>query len=170
MAAPPKRLIIWILTLLSVQAAVCTNGTAVVLVNVARRSNRRGTCPVRPGNCPGARRAWRVFLQSGYKVYWVLVRSRYKFDRWLKSCHGSRRLVNGHMRSIAIQVVRKPKNGHDILRLYYVQMRESGCKNHYVTVMLADAKAKTVTSLLPQLTVLLLVLLYFLSVFVVLIF
>ena len=36
-------------------------------------------------------------------------------------------------------------------------MRESGCGNHYVTVMLADTKAKTVTSLLPQLTVLALV-------------
>ena len=58
------------------------------------------------------------------------------------------------MRSIAVQFVREPENGHDILKLNYVQMRESGCKNHYVTVMLADAKAKTVTSLLPQLTVL----------------
>jgi hypothetical protein len=35
-----------------------------------------------------------------------------------------------------------------------VQMRESGYINHYVTVMLADTKAKTVTSLLTQLTVL----------------
>ena len=33
-------------------------------------------------------------------------------------------------------------------------MRESGCIYHYESVMLADAKAKTVTSLLPQLTVL----------------
>ena len=58
------------------------------------------------------------------------------------------------MRSIAIQVVRKPENGHDILNLNYVQMRVSGYINQYVTVMLADAKAKTVTSLLTQLTVL----------------
>jgi hypothetical protein len=58
------------------------------------------------------------------------------------------------MRSIALHVVRKPENGHDILKLNYVQMRESGCKNHYVTVMVADAKAKTVTNKLPQLTVL----------------
>ena len=58
------------------------------------------------------------------------------------------------MRSIAIQVVRMPENGHDILKLYYVQMRESGYINHYVTVMLADAKDKTVTNKLPQLTVL----------------
>ena len=118
------------------------NGTAVVLVNVARRSNRRGTCPVRPGHCPGARRAWRVFLQSGHKVYCALVRSRYKFDRWLKISHGSRMFVNGHMRSIALHVVRKPENGHDILKLNYVQMRESGCINHYVTVMLAASKGK----------------------------
>ena len=41
-----------------------------------------------------------------------------------------------------------------VLNLTYVQMRESGYINHCVTVMLADAKAKTVTSLLTQLTVL----------------
>ena len=58
------------------------------------------------------------------------------------------------MRSIALQVVRKPENGHDILKLNYVQMRESGYIKHHVTVMLADTKAKTVTSLLTQLTVL----------------
>ena len=61
------------------------------------------------------------------------------------------------MRSIALQVVREPEIGHGILKLNYVQVRESGCKNHYVTVMLADAKAKTVTSLLTQLTVLVVV-------------
>jgi hypothetical protein len=58
------------------------------------------------------------------------------------------------MRSIALQVVKEPEISHDILKLNYVQMRESGYINHYVTVMLADAKAKTVTSLLTQLTVL----------------
>ena len=49
------------------------------------------------------------------------------------------------MRSIAIQVVREAENGHDILKFNYVQMRESGYINQYVTVMVADAKAKTVT-------------------------
>ena len=82
------------------------------------------------------------------------MRSRYKYDKWLKSGHVSRKLVNGHMNSIALHIVRKPENGHDILKLNYVQMRESGCINHYVTVMLADTKAKTVTNKLPQLTVL----------------
>jgi hypothetical protein len=58
------------------------------------------------------------------------------------------------MRSIAIQIVRKQENSHEILKLNYLQMRESGCINHYVTVMVADTKAKTVTNKLPQLTVL----------------
>ena len=90
-----------------------TNGTAVVVGYVARRSNRRGTCPVRPGNCPGARRAWRVFLQSRYKADRTIERSRYKFYKWLKSSHVSRMLINGHMCSIAVQVVREPEIGHD---------------------------------------------------------
>jgi hypothetical protein len=63
-------------------------------------------------------------------------------------------LVNGHLRSIAVQIVRKPENGHDKLKLNYVQMRESGCRNNKESVMLAEAKAKTVTSNLLQLTVL----------------
>ena len=41
-----------------------------------------------------------------------------------------------------------------VQNLTYVQMRESGCRNHYESVMLAEAKAKTVTSNLLQLTVL----------------
>jgi hypothetical protein len=45
-----------------------TNGTAVVLVNVARRSNRRGTCPVRPGKLSrcekGMARVFAVRVQS----------------------------------------------------------------------------------------------------------
>jgi hypothetical protein len=99
------------------------NGTAVVVVCVTRRSNRPVNCPVRPGHCPGARRVWRVFLQSRYTADRAIERSRYKFVRWLKIGHVSRKLVNGHMRSIALHVVRKPENDHDILKLNYVQMR-----------------------------------------------
>jgi hypothetical protein len=96
---------------------MATNGTAVVVVCVTRRSNRPVNCPVRPGHCPGARRVWRVFLQSGYRADRTIERSRYKFDKCLKSGHVSRKLVNGHMRSIALHVVREPKKGHDILKL-----------------------------------------------------
>jgi hypothetical protein len=92
-------------------------------VCVTRRSNRPGTCPDRPGHCPGARRVWHVFLQSWDTADRAIERSRYKFYKWLKISHGSRTLVNEHMRSIALQVVRKPENGHDILKHNYVQMR-----------------------------------------------
>jgi hypothetical protein len=47
------------------QAQMNAKGTAVVLVNVARRSNRPVNCPVRPGNCPGARRVWRGICKVG---------------------------------------------------------------------------------------------------------
>ena len=58
------------------------------------------------------------------------------------TCAVSRYKMSGSQKTVMLQ------------NLIYVQMRESGCRNHYVTVMLADAKAKTVTSKLPQLTVL----------------
>jgi hypothetical protein len=35
-----------------------------------------------------------------------------------------------------------------------MQMRESGCRNHYKTVLVAEVKAKTVTNNLPILSVL----------------
>jgi hypothetical protein len=47
---------------------ICANGTAVEGVCVTRRSNRPVNCPVTPGHCPGARRVWHEFLQSGYKA------------------------------------------------------------------------------------------------------
>ena len=88
------------------------NGTAVVVGYDTRRSNRPVNCPVRPGNCPGARRVWRVFLQSRYTADRAIERSRYKFYKWLKISHVSRMLVNGHLRSIALQVVKEPENSH----------------------------------------------------------
>ena len=113
-----------------------------------------GVVPLGPGIVPVRGGHGACFCSQGINYIELWVRSRYKFDKWLKISHGSRTLVNWHMRSIALQVVRKPENGHDKLKLNYVQMRESGCINQYVTVMVANAKAKTVTSLLTQLTVL----------------
>ena len=40
----------------------------------------------------------------------------------------------------------KPENCQDILKLYGVQMRVSGCKNHNKIIMGAGAKAKSVTN------------------------
>ena len=42
-----------------------TNGTAVVVVCVTRRSNRPVNCPVRPGNCPGSKLVWRNICKVG---------------------------------------------------------------------------------------------------------
>jgi hypothetical protein len=41
------------------------NGTAVVVGYATWRSNRPVSCPVRPGNCPGARQVWRNICKVG---------------------------------------------------------------------------------------------------------
>ena len=67
----------------------------------------QGTVPVRGGH--GA-----CFCSQGTNLIELLVRSRYKFYKWLKSSHVSRMLINRHMCSIAVQVVREPENSHGI--------------------------------------------------------
>jgi len=54
------------------------------------------------------------FCYQGTNFIELLVRSRYKFYKWLKNSHGSRKLANGHMRSIAVRVVKEPESGHGI--------------------------------------------------------
>jgi hypothetical protein len=58
------------------------------------------------------------------------------------TCAVSRYKLSGSQKTVTIN------------NLNYVLMRESGCINHYESVMVADGKAKTVTNKLPQLTVL----------------
>ena len=94
-----------------------------------------------------------MFLQSRYKFYYMLARSRYKVDR-------SREFILGyktgceHLCSVGVQFVSEPENSQGILDFNCVQMRESGCRNHYKFVLGAGAKAKTVTNNLPILSVL----------------
>ena len=57
-------------------------------------------------------------------------------------CAVSRYKLSGSHKTVTVQ------------NLTYVQMRESGCIYHYESVMVAETKAKTVTSNLLQLTVL----------------
>ena len=40
------------------------------------------------------------------------MRSRYKVDKWSGICLGCRKLVNGHRRSVAVQVVSEPDISH----------------------------------------------------------
>ena len=49
-----------------------------------------------------------MFLQSRYKVCYVLVRSRYKFDRSREFIPGYK-VGGGHWRSVAVQFVSEPE-------------------------------------------------------------
>jgi hypothetical protein len=112
-----------------------------------------------------------VTVQGGYGALFavrvqairVIRVSRYKFDR-------SREFIPGykfggrHWRSVApCPAEAKRKRGYKLSRsqkfitvqeFYCVQMRVSGCKNHYKFVLSAGAKAKSVTNNLPILSVL----------------
>ena len=94
-----------------------------------------------------------MFLQSRYKFYYMLARSRYKVDRsreFIPSYKGWRR----HWRSVGVQFVSETEICQGILDFNCVQMSVSGCRNHYKFVFGAGAKAKTVTNNLPILSVL----------------
>jgi hypothetical protein len=116
-------------------------------VGVTRRSIRAPSCyPPRAGVviCPGARRVWRMFLQSRYKFDLTLRVSRYKVDR----SHGlipRYKFIGVHLCSVGMQSVSKPVI-YPGAGFCYVLMRESGCINHYKSVLIAETKAKTVTS------------------------
>ena len=92
------------------------------------------------------------FLQSWYKFYCVLARSRYNFD-------GSREFIPGKKLVESTGAVSRYKLSRSqkfitVQDLNYVQMRVSGCMNHYKSVLGAGAKAKSVTNNLPILSVL----------------
>jgi hypothetical protein len=118
------------------------------LVGVTRRSIRALSCyPLQAGVviCHGARRVWHMFLQSRYKVGLTLCVSRYKVDRSLEIITRYK-FLGGHWCSAVVQTVSKPENCHGISDFNCVQMRESRCRNHYQSVLMAETKAKTVTS------------------------
>jgi hypothetical protein len=79
--------------------------------------------------------------------------SWYKFDR-------NREFIPGykgwgrHWRSVGVQIVLEQEICQGILDFNCVQMRVSGCQNHYKFVLGAEVKAKTVTNNLPILSVL----------------
>jgi len=81
------------------------------------------------------------FLPSRYKILWTLRVSRYKFDRSRKTVT-VQDICCGHWRSVAVQSWSKPENCQGILDFNWVQMRVSGCMNHYKFVLRAEAKQK----------------------------
>jgi len=105
-----------------------------------------------PESCPGARRVWRTFCRHGtnFIEFWrgrgtISMRAIYlspviNFMRC--TCAVSRCNLSRSQKLVTVQ------------DFNYVQMRVSGCKNHYEFVLSAGAKAKSVTNNLPILSVL----------------
>src|SRR4030042_6309102 len=106
-------------------------------------------------------------------MFLVLRVSRYKFDRNHEFIL-SYKVVGGHLRSVAVQIVSKPEICQDAgFRLRadalpvptepLASVGMSGCNGHYIFVLSAGAKAKSVTNNLPILSVLALAFYYFIS-------
>jgi len=74
LAEPPKRRGRYVLCQVKRFAAICTNGSAVEVGYVTRRSNRPVNCPDRPGICPGSELGMARYLPSRVRLF---VRSRY---------------------------------------------------------------------------------------------
>jgi len=130
--------------------AITSNGPAVGL---SKRYPTQHPGRVLVPRASGARKLSRCkegmahFLPSGYRVFWTLRVSRYKFDRSPEFFTGYK-FGCGHWRSVAVQAWSKPENCQGVDDFNYKQMRVSGCRNHYKIVLGAGAKAKSVTSLL----------------------
>jgi hypothetical protein len=86
--------------------------------------------------------------------------SRYKFNKWPGNCLGYRKFVNGHRRSVAIQIISEPEicqgagfklRADERVR---VQRPLQICLVCRSTCLPAGKKAKSVTNNLPLLSVL----------------
>ena len=103
-------------------------------------------CPGRPGNCHGARRVWRTFCRPGtnfiehYACRGTSLIGASKLSLYMIFVGGtgavSRYKLSGSQKTVTVQ------------DFNYMQMRVSGCKNHYKSILRAGANAKSVTSLL----------------------
>jgi hypothetical protein len=96
--------------------------------------------------------AWRVFLQSMYKLYWALRVSRYRLDRSREFIPGYK-VGGGYWRSVAVGVVSEPEIFHGAGFQLRVNARVRVQRPLRICLG-AGAKAKTVTNNLPLLSVL----------------
>ncbi len=112
--------------------------------------------------------SWRITVQGGYgahfavkyKFFLALRVSRYKFDRSSEFIPGYK-VCGEHWRSVAVQIVSKAEiyQGAGVklradARACPERSEGSGCNGHYEFVLIAGAKAKSVTNNLPILSVL----------------
>jgi len=131
------------------------NGPAIWGGCVTRRSIRaesRYPAPAGPEICHGARRVWRTFCRPGtnFSEHYecrvtrlIGATSLFQVTKFIAGTGAvSRYKLSRSQKTVTVQ------------EFNCVQMRVSGCKNHYKFVLRAGAKAKSVTNNLPILSVL----------------
>jgi len=131
------------------------NGPAIWGGCVTRRSIRAGSwypAPAGPESCHGARRVWRTFCRPGTKF----------IEHY--ACRGTSMIGTVNLSPVTKLMAGtgavswyKQSRSQELVKvedLNCVQMRVSGCNNHYKFVLSAGAKAKSVTNNLSILSVL----------------
>jgi len=137
------------------------NGPAIWGGCVTRRSNRAGSwypAPAGPQSCPGARRVWRTFCRHSTNF----------IEHY--ACRGTSLIGTENLSPVTKFVtgtgavsrynLSRSQKLVKVKDFNCVQMRVSGCMNHYRAVLCAGAKAKSVTNNLPILSVLAQVIFY----------
>jgi hypothetical protein len=131
------------------------NGPAIWGGCVTRRKHRTESwypAPAGPQSCHGARRVWRTFCRPGTKLV-----EHY-------ACRGTSLIEAANLSQVTKLVagtgavswskLSRSQKSVTVHNFNCVQMRVSGCNNHYEFVLSAGAKAKSVTNNLPILSVL----------------
>jgi len=131
------------------------NGPAIWGGCVTRRSIRAQSwypAPAGPESCHGARRVWRGFCRHGTNF---IEHYACRGTRLIEAGKLSRyRILIGGTRAVSRYRLSRSQKFVKLQDLNCLQMRVSGCKNHYKFVLGAGAKAKTMTNNLPILSVL----------------
>src|SRR4030042_2421758 len=131
------------------------NGPAIWGGCVTRRSIRAGSwypVPAGPESCHGARRVWRTFCRHGtnfiehYACRGTSFIGASKLSRY--------RILIGGTGAVSRYKLSRSQKSVTVQDFNCVQMRVSGCNNHYKFVLSAGVKAKSVTNNLPILSVL----------------
>ncbi len=131
------------------------NGPAIWGGCVTRRRSRAGSwypTPAGPPSCHGARRVWRTFCRPGTNFiehYACRGTSFIGAGKLLRY-----RILIGGTGAVSRYNLSRSQKLVTVQDFNWVQMRVSGCKNHYKFVLSAGAKAKSVTNNLPILSVL----------------
>jgi len=131
------------------------NGPAIWGGCVTRRKHRAGSWYPEysgPQNCHGARRVWRTFCRhctnfiEHYACRGTSLIGAGKLSRY--------RIFIGSTGAVSRYNLSRSQKFITVQDFNCVQMRVSGCKNHYKFVLRAGVKAKSVTNNLPILSVL----------------